>query len=367
MSEDLLLQLDLGFRTAASAIVIVAGFVFCRAWFGQNRCYLAAFIAFLLPAFLFQMYLPDDYWRFGAQIVSSAIPGAIWLLIRSDMSEDVEIDWSSWGLLLGLLPLLRVLWMFSELFSQPMLGQFSWWCGYVFMAGLIFVIVRAAVLGVENELIEHTLRVKRRVFLLFALGIFAAMVHDFSLHTLAQSSVVSDIFLDEVGAGAVDAAFSGLFLAVVFYACTSFLTTNIDGLVNPRPLPERPPSVSQISSEARADIQKLNALMTDERVFLQSDLSVPSLAKLVKVPEYRLRQLINQELGYRNFYGYLNFYRVTEAEKRLADPELRRTPVLSIAMDVGYRSIGSFNKAFKDRTGQTPTEYRRGALDDDPG
>ena len=69
-------------------------------------------------------------------------------------------------------------------------------------------------------------------------------------------------------------------------------------------------------------------------------------------------------LGFRNFTAFLNSYRVTEAKQQLGDPEQSRTPVLTIALNLGYASLGPFNRAFKAQTGMTPTEYRRRRLAD---
>jgi AraC-like DNA-binding protein len=55
-------------------------------------------------------------------------------------------------------------------------------------------------------------------------------------------------------------------------------------------------------------------------------------------------------------------YRIDEAKAALADPAQKQVPVLTIAMDAGFQSIGPFNRAFKAATGQTPTEFRRDAL-----
>ena len=81
-------------------------------------------------------------------------------------------------------------------------------------------------------------------------------------------------------------------------------------------------------------------------------------AKLA-IPEYRLRRLINQQLGYRNFNVFLNNHRIEEAKAALADPTQAEVPVITIAMDAGFQSLGPFNRAFKATTGVTPTEYRR--------
>lgn len=80
------------------------------------------------------------------------------------------------------------------------------------------------------------------------------------------------------------------------------------------------------------------------------------------VPEHRLRQAINEGLGYRNFNAFLNHYRIEDARLALADAAQREVPVLTIAMDAGFQSIGPFNRAFKAETGVTPTEFRREAL-----
>ncbi len=82
------------------------------------------------------------------------------------------------------------------------------------------------------------------------------------------------------------------------------------------------------------------------------------------MPEYRLRRVINQQLGYRNFNAFINRWRLDEARAALADPARRALPVLSIALEAGFQSIGPFNRAFKTSTGLTPTEFRKQKLID---
>ena len=94
-------------------------------------------------------------------------------------------------------------------------------------------------------------------------------------------------------------------------------------------------------------------------------LTLPELAKRVDVPAYRLRQAINRGLGYRNFNDFLNSYRIREATARLSDETQRETQVLVIALDAGFRSLSSFNRAFRDAQQTTPTQYRRAALGDE--
>jgi AraC-like DNA-binding protein len=112
--------------------------------------------------------------------------------------------------------------------------------------------------------------------------------------------------------------------------------------------------------------QQLAAALADfmgrERGYAHEGLSLAGLAQQLAAPEYRLRRVINQHLGHRNFNAYVNGLRVAEAKRRLADPQQRSLPVLSIALDVGFGSIGPFNRAFKAETGLTPTEFRQQAL-----
>tara|TARA_R110002051_G_scaffold68434_4_gene123320 strand:- start:20081 stop:21139 length:1059 start_codon:yes stop_codon:yes gene_type:complete len=97
-------------------------------------------------------------------------------------------------------------------------------------------------------------------------------------------------------------------------------------------------------------------------IYRESVLTVGALAERLKTPEHRLRKLINQGLGYRNFSGFLNTYRIADAQAVLADPERARDQILLIALDLGFGSIAPFNRAFREATGQTPTAYRRKAL-----
>ncbi|MGB0557470.1 MAG: helix-turn-helix domain-containing protein, partial [Paracoccaceae bacterium] len=114
---------------------------------------------------------------------------------------------------------------------------------------------------------------------------------------------------------------------------------------------------SSVSNEATA----IHQFMTIEKPYLTEGLTIGALAQLLKLPEYRLRAAINQDLGFRNFTAFLNSYRLDDAKQILADPEQARLPILTIALDLGYGSIGPFNRAFKLETGVTPSAYRKSA------
>ena len=113
------------------------------------------------------------------------------------------------------------------------------------------------------------------------------------------------------------------------------------------------------SDPAEAALAKRVADAMDAgKLWKRDGLGIADLAREIDTQEYLLRRAINRHLGYRNFNEFLHDYRLKEAAARLADPSQDRLPVLTIALDCGYGSIGPFNRAFKARFGMTPTEYR---------
>lgn len=121
-------------------------------------------------------------------------------------------------------------------------------------------------------------------------------------------------------------------------------------------------SAPAIDPKDTATHTRLVAAMQEEFLYREHGLGIGDLAAKLNVPEHQLRALINKGLGYRNFAAFLNQYRLAEAKTALADPEQARTPILTIAMDVGYASLATFNRAFKSEEGQTPSQYRTEAL-----
>lgn len=123
--------------------------------------------------------------------------------------------------------------------------------------------------------------------------------------------------------------------------------------------PSRTVTAVALNPAETAVLASLERALETERVYLQDGLTIGSLAAHLGTGEHVLRSVINRGLGYRNFNDFLHAWRIREACEELARPEQARLPVLSIAMKVGYGSIGSFNRAFKARIGMTPTDYRR--------
>lgn len=137
------------------------------------------------------------------------------------------------------------------------------------------------------------------------------------------------------------------------------------------PTESRRPAVVSVQTGARPGVAPEDRALLDRLIafmeaggFAESGLTVRNLAERLNTQEHRLRAVINQGLGYRNFAAFLNRYRVDAAKAALSDPGQARRQVLQIALDLGYGSIAPFNRAFRDATGETPTGYRKAALAD---
>jgi transcriptional regulator GlxA family with amidase domain len=109
-------------------------------------------------------------------------------------------------------------------------------------------------------------------------------------------------------------------------------------------------------------LSQLLKRMQNERLYADHDLRIGRLADIVGLPEYQLRKKINQDLGYRNFNQFVNRFRIMEAGSRLLANQ--RVPILTIALDVGFRSMSAFNAAFHSHYQLNPTEYRLRSLSD---
>ncbi len=116
-----------------------------------------------------------------------------------------------------------------------------------------------------------------------------------------------------------------------------------------RCLPINPEETSQ-------HIQKLRYLLEVEKVYKESDLTIKSLASRLLLTPRCLSQLINDHLN-TNFYEFVNDYRIKAAQKMLKEPKSRS--ILDIAHEVGYNSKSAFNRAFKNFTQMTPSQYRK--------
>ena len=108
--------------------------------------------------------------------------------------------------------------------------------------------------------------------------------------------------------------------------------------------------------------ERLRSHMEAHRAWRDEALTIARLAAQLGEQEYRLRRTINGQLGHRNFSAFLNGYRLAEVKAALADPAQAAVPIITIALDAGFGSLGPFNRAFREAEGMTPSEFRARTL-----
>lgn len=110
-------------------------------------------------------------------------------------------------------------------------------------------------------------------------------------------------------------------------------------------------------------ISKLLAYMEEKKPYLNSELTLSTLAKDLGISRSQLSSLINEGTG-DNFYDFVNKYRVEEVKRLMTDPEVKNYNLLGIALEAGFKSKSTFNLIFKRFTGLTPSEYRKNLKND---
>lgn len=114
---------------------------------------------------------------------------------------------------------------------------------------------------------------------------------------------------------------------------------------------------SGLKDNEAEDIQnQLTILMKEDKLYLDSALSLSKLAKQLGVLPNYLSQVINERIG-KNFYDYVNFYRIEEFKKLVKLPENKKLTLLALAYESGFSSKAAFNNSFKKFMGQNPSEY----------
>jgi AraC-like DNA-binding protein len=123
--------------------------------------------------------------------------------------------------------------------------------------------------------------------------------------------------------------------------------------------PKKKYATSPLTTEtSKIAIKKLFAFMDNEKLYLNNNLKLNDVANKMNLPMYYISQIINEQLG-KNFYDFLNDFRVNEAKKRIADKNFNHLTILAIGYDSGFNSKTAFYSAFKKVTGLTPSAFKK--------
>jgi AraC-like DNA-binding protein len=109
--------------------------------------------------------------------------------------------------------------------------------------------------------------------------------------------------------------------------------------------------------QAEEYLTRLLKYMDDEKPYLDGNLNINDLSRKTGIPRHYITEVLNEKHG-RNFFTFINEYRVKEVISRINNPRYQHYTILAIAFDSGFNSKSTFNTFFKSYTGKTPSEYR---------
>jgi AraC-like DNA-binding protein len=302
--------------------------------------------------------------NFPLRLLSVGTVGWFWLFVQT-LFEDAEVRPTQ----LAVIGVLSAIGLFA-VYSPPDISQWVWVVANVINAGLLIHAMLIVWRGWTSDLVETRRRLR---------GPFLMTV---SIYTLVMRPV--EVWATFNHNPAWYLAFNAATLAFICLAATwAFLLPapdlfgaaapakqpdNADKAALDRARPERATpdraalDRAALDRAALADLARLDALMKAQQVWREEGLTIASLAVRANMPEAHLRRLINDQLGYRNFPSFVNRHRIEAAKAKLADPNEARTSISAVAFDIGFASLGPFNRAFREETGQSPSEWRRAAL-----
>jgi AraC-like DNA-binding protein len=102
--------------------------------------------------------------------------------------------------------------------------------------------------------------------------------------------------------------------------------------------------------------EKLQHVMHTEKPYLNKEITLPALAKILAITPHHLSQVINERLN-QNFFEFINEYRVEEFKRLATNPKNKHISILGLAMEAGFNSKATFYRFFKSNTGLTPSEF----------
>jgi AraC-like DNA-binding protein len=351
----LLSTLDIALRAGTTALLLVLAASLFRDFRGAVAGRLA--VAFALGSAAHAVTYgigatsPVSIWHAPLIALSTGNIVVFWLFTRALFDDAFKMRWWHalvWAAVAGF-SFINCAWI------APASGnvRFAILAINLLVLGFIALAVGQTVASWSADLVEGRRRL--RVFIVSAAALYGGI--NAVLQILVSGREAADV------ANTANAALLAGIVAAICYSMTRvaavdlFPVAPVVTAVANVPAPSVAPPDSGAADQRLVDA--LLRLMADERIYRHDNITIGTLATKLRIPEYRLRRLINQRLGYRNFNVFLNNHRIEEAKAALADPAQAEVPVITIAMDAGFQSLGPFNRAFKATTGVTPTEYRR--------
>lgn len=114
----------------------------------------------------------------------------------------------------------------------------------------------------------------------------------------------------------------------------------------------------ELSAKTDDHYQRLLHLMDEQKLHSNPNLNMTLLAEQLELSNGYVSQILNQKEG-KNFFVFINEYRVNDVKAKMSDPAFDHYTILAIAQDAGFKSKSTFNAVFKRMTGRTPSQYKK--------
>ncbi|WP_044240159.1 helix-turn-helix domain-containing protein [Flexithrix dorotheae] len=118
---------------------------------------------------------------------------------------------------------------------------------------------------------------------------------------------------------------------------------------------------SLTSAQIESLSKSINNYLKEQKPYLNNQYNLQMMADDLDISKHNLSQVINSGQK-KNFYKFINEFRVEEVKEKLMDPSYKHYSILGIALECGFNSKTTFNRIFKEETGYTPTEYLKNKL-----
>ncbi|PCI64811.1 MAG: hypothetical protein COB37_00535 [Kordiimonadales bacterium] len=374
---ELLSLFDSFFRFGGVISCLLASALVLRQAGDRLPAKLSAFCCFTAAAFMLATY-PElgsafGYWAVPIFVLSMFSPGAAWLFCLSTFEDDFKVRWGHFAVVGAFVTLCvtQATIYYYEFSHIPLISPLKIHAVLkdtgVFPLGIssVLLVIKFGFVGhmlwtawqtKDDDLVEKR-RKFRDTFLVVVVLVSVAVLFTENWLLGFSDELVAFVQMGQMAA----------VLGIVLYMIWHITGVEGDWLFGDSKLPVATEvTYGKTNRPLSAEHHDLSTLekLAGKGTLLEAGLTINCLAGTAHMPEHRLRRLINQHLGFRNFADYLNFHRIQEAKSRLAIVDDRHVPVLTVAMDLGYGSLGPFNRAFKERAGMTPTEFRKKALAD---
>ncbi len=332
-------------RFISIGILILIPLILLKIRHRDQQIYLSITLCFSIISYLLAdwHFLQNSPLQFILFLGAFSLSVIFWLFSRCLFEDDFKFNWQHSLILAGVITVNYFLflaklfsWFSTDTLISTIFSFLSQTISFIF----IFLAVFTAFRDRESDLIEERIRLRKQFILATTILIGLTLLAEITLRQDTAPELLN--FAQKVGVTALVYYFAfqnlmfdkGFFLAKTQITETPFL-----------PEPEI--------------LASLKNLLENEKIYRKDGLTIKMFSDALDEKEYKVRRLINQHLGFRNFNDFLNQYRVQEACEILLDEKQANLTIIEIAYYLGYQSLGPFNAAFKKLTNSTPTAYRK--------